>query len=84
MQTASHERPVFSPGDHIVLPQDFNATCGTIESIQTHADGTQWALCNNAFDIFGKLERRVNIPLAHAKPWPHAPRMLSFTEAVNC
>lgn len=72
----------FSIGDNIVLPQDFNATCGTIESIETHADGTAWATCGNAHDIFGKCPRRVKIPLAYAKPWPSVPRTLSLAEAV--
>lgn len=73
----------FQVGQHIVLPQPFNATCGTIVEIHTHADGSQWALCEDAFDIFGKLARRVNISLAHAKPLPHPPRTLSLAEALS-
>ncbi len=74
---------MFSIGDNIVLPQDFNATCGTIESISTHAGGTSWAVCDNAYDIFGKCPRKVNVPLAHAKHWPAAPRTLTLQEAVS-
>lgn len=75
-----HQQAVFAVGQHIILPQDFNATCATIESIETHADGGQFATCTNAHDIFGKLSRRVSIPLCHAKQWPEEPRMLRLED----
>lgn len=73
----------FFVGQHIVLPQDFNATCGTIVSISKHADGSLWAMCEDVHDIFGKLTRRANISLAHALPLPHPPRSLSLAEALS-
>lgn len=66
-------------GDNIVLPQDCNATCGTIESITS--DGAI-AVLVAAHDIFGPLNRKIRVPLAYAKDFPGPPRTLSFSEAV--
>lgn len=67
-------------GDAIILPQDFNATCGRVESISD--DGTQ-AVLTDAYDIFGALNRRVRVPLAYARPFPEAPRLLSLIDAYS-
>ncbi len=73
----------FKVGDSILLPQDFNATCARIESLEG-VGRVRFAICVDAHDIFGKVpHERVRIPLATARSWKGAPRRVSLAEAFE-
>jgi hypothetical protein len=70
----------FRIGDHIVMRQDFNATCGTVQSID---DVSMTAVLCPAFDVFGQHDNPVRVPLAHCMSLGHEPRTLSLMDALS-
>lgn len=71
---------IFAIGDHIVMRQDFNATCGTVQSID---EASMTAVLCPAFDAFGQHDYPVRVPLAHCVSLGHEPRTLSLLEALS-
>lgn len=66
----------FEPGQNVIAPLPFNAVCGTVESV----DSDGWLTLTNAFDIFGKLDRKTRIAAHTAQAFSETPRMLGFAD----
>lgn len=60
-------------GESVIAPLDFNAICGSVESID--ADGA--AVLTDCFDLFGPMGK-ARISLGHCRRFWEAPRLLGM------
>lgn len=63
-------------GQHVFAALPFNATCGTVESV----DSDGWLTLRDAHDMFGAIGRRVRIPAGEARLFGEAPRTLGLKD----
>lgn len=75
MDVEGIKRSPVGVGESVIAPLDFNAICGSVESVDE--DGV--AILKDCFDIFGPVGK-ARISLGHCRRFWEAPRLLGMSD----